>query len=177
MQDTSHHVRCAAAIALIGGVLGGACASSAHKPDAPQAQPARAEKVVEPERWTDHFAGERVLTAVEISIEGPRGLLAHLFTTQDAEHHTQTVKTTSDGLRIDTLVKGASQTTDGEDYVPIRAKLDQWTLVADRRLVVLENPFAKSVVIQARGDVFLSADGAGRESRGNDLRVVGELRP
>jgi hypothetical protein len=172
MQDTSHRVRCVAAIAL----LACGCASAPHKSAAPDADPARAEKVVEPERWTDKFAGERVLTAVEISIEGPRGLLAHLFTTQDADHHTQSVKTTPDGLRIDTLVKHASEAGD-DDYVPIRAKLDQWTLVADRRLVVLENPFAKSVVIQARGDVFLSADESGRESRGNDVRVVGELRP
>jgi hypothetical protein len=158
-------------------VLLGACAGSPHKPTATQAQAPRAEKVVEEQPWTDKFAAERVLTAAEISIEGPRGLLAHLFTTQDADHHTQTVKTTTEGLRIDTVVKQPTSAVDGEEYVPIRAKLDQWTLIADRRLVVLENPFAKSVVIQARGDVFLSADDAGRESRGNDLRVVGDLHP
>ena len=168
MHSPSRASRFAALFAL---ALAAACANAPHKPAASDATPPRAGNVVEEERWTAKFASECVLTASEVTIEGPRGLLAHVFVTQDNEHQTQEVKATPQGLRVET------RTNEGGDHPPVRAQLDKWTITADGRLVVLENPNATAVVITARGDVFLSADENGREVRRNELRLVGELRP
>ena len=161
----------AALLALLLASLPGACATAPKTGATPNvATPPLKHEPVAEERWTTRFASERVLTASEVTIEGPRGLLAHVFVTQDNYHQTQEVKATPQGLRVET------RTNEGGDYTPVRAQLDQWTITADRRLVVLENPNATAVVITARGDVFLSADANVGETRSNELRVVGELR-
>jgi hypothetical protein len=172
MQNSTSHRSPIASFSVLLLVLA-ACAGdgpkSAGEPksDAPDHAPI---KLADDSRWTDEFQSERVLTADEVTIEGPKGLLGHVFVTQDTENQTQETKATPEGLRIETRVK------DGADDAPVRAQLDKWLVVAARQLVVLENPHAESVIVHARGDVFLSGKDAQQEVRMNELRMVGALR-
>lgn len=172
-MQTSMSRRCPSVSISVLLVVLAACAGSGpkspgeSKSDTPDHAPI---KLADDSRWTDEFQSERVLTADEVTIEGPKGLLGHVFVTQDTENQTQETKATPEGLRIETRVN------DGTDDAPVRAQLDKWVVVAARRLVVLENPHASSVIVHARGDVFLSGAGEHHEVRTDELRMVGELR-
>lgn len=117
--------------------------------------------------WPIEFQREAVLAAARIEVVGPIGLLDHVAIRQDGENHEHSESATADGLRI---VERQRAESDGS---PIRAQLDALVLLADVELVVLENPVAKEVSIEARGDVFLRYVDTGEERRARTLRLEG----
>ena len=143
-------------------VLFGACSTPVEE-ELPAPQP-----VVLP-AWTEAFLGEAMLVAAEVRIVGPPGLREHLAVAQDAKHHTYKIQTVPQGLLQETLVRPASV---GD--VPVRCKLDNLTILAERRVVVLERPGYVPVTITAHGDVFWRDSATGEESRTASLTLTGE---
>lgn len=143
-----------------------ACSSPRTKSDA------HAEKKVLAEEapWTDQFAASALLVADEIRIEGPVGLLAHAYTPHDPELHERAEKTVPSGYLQEIVVK--------PDVGPaeIQGKLDNLTLVALKRLVVLERPGPVDVVVLAAGDAYWNDRTTKEEQRGDTLRFVGKIR-
>jgi hypothetical protein len=120
--------------------------------------------------WTDAFLSEAVLVADEVRIEGPLDLLEHVAIRQDPEALDYRTETTTEGLRQDVMPK------EGMQLAEIRCQLDAWTIVALRRLIVLQRPGEAPVRIVASGDVALMPVG-GAETRSPRLEFRGDRAP
>ncbi len=121
-----------------------------------------------PQPWTKSFQASALLIADEIRIEGPKGLLDHVATRIEPEHHV---------YEVDTLPAGFQQVFRPRDEAAgfeMRAYLDALEVVAFKRLVLLERPGDAEVVVQAAGDAYWRDASTGQERRGALLRFVGE---
>jgi len=118
--------------------------------------------------WTSRFASQAVLVADEVTIEGPSDLMQHVAVTQDLDVFAFASWTTKDGLRQETSVKP------GVAEREVRAQLDGWTIVAIRKLHVLQRPGDAPVVVRAVGDAKLLPVDGGAEERGPLLVYRGE---
>jgi hypothetical protein len=121
--------------------------------------------------WPTTFRGEALLMAGTVRIEGPPGLRDHVALVQDLDHHTYDTVTTEQGLL---------QTVEVRDDIPylapIRIHLDELTIVAERKIVVLERPGWVPVTVEASGDCFYKRTDSEEEQRGESLRLVGQPR-
>ncbi len=138
-------------------------------PEEPTPQSEAAPPAVPAGAWTEDFSNQAVIVAEEIRVTGPRGLLEHVAVQQDPTNHSHEVKTTSDGLRLESVAVPNA-------LLPIRGQLDALSLAATRSLVVLESITAVDVVVEAGGDVYYHDVEAGKESRSPRLRLVGRSR-
>lgn len=124
---------------------------------------------IEPERpWTETFRSPAMLIADEIRVEGPKGLLDHIATRVEPDHHTYDAKTLPEGFcqTFELRRRGSG--------VEIRAYLDAFELVSMGRLILLERPGEVEVVVQARGDAYWHDNQTGAEQRGPLLTFRGE---
>ena len=134
--ETAVYLRVAAVVLALG--FSSACQSSAASSEAAPAPP------VTFGRWTPDFLESALLIADTIRIEGPPALRLHMALPQDMVALESTSKATNDGfLHVFLLREGSLET--------IRAVLDQWEIVAMKRLEVLERPNETDVRIVARG--------------------------
>lgn len=158
-----HLVLACAALPLL------ACGSTRTKSDAhsdARAKPPLAEDAP----WTEQFTKPALLVADEIRIEGPVGLLAHAYTPHDPELHDRSEKTVPSGYLQEISVKPEVGPAE------IRGKLDNLTIVALKRLVVLERPGPVDVVVLAAGDAYWNDQTTKEEQRSDTLRFVGKVR-
>jgi hypothetical protein len=120
-------------------------------------------------RWTDAFAEPALVVADVVVIEGPPALRAHFALPQDAARIVIDTRATDRGL-----LQVATAKVPGTE---LTSQLDNWTVVALRRLEVLERPGETAVRIVARGDaVWRPMDGdESRTRRGQELVLEGEL--
>lgn len=121
-----------------------------------------------PRPWTSSFERSALLVADEVRVEGPKGLLDHIATRIEPEHHVYGVETVAEGFRQTFTPR------DPNAGIEMRAYLDGLELVAVRRLVLLERPGDVDVVVQGTGDAYWRETASGREQRGDVLRFVGE---
>jgi hypothetical protein len=119
--------------------------------------------------WTSEFNKPAMLVADDIQVEGPRGLLEHIAVRVIPENHDQVQKTIPAGFLQQVTVKAGA--TDGE----IKAQLDNLSIVATRRLSVLERPGNVDVVVQARGEAFWKDLGTKQEKRSEAMRFQGTI--
>ena len=119
--------------------------------------------------WTDAFQKSAVLLANEVRVEGPQGLIAHIATVSNSEQLVRVEKATPDGFLQVIRPK------EGIHGVEIKAQLDRLTIVALERLTVLERPGAKTVVVDAKGEVFWQDQESKAEKRGAALRLEGKV--
>jgi len=156
----------------------GACGSNSAKssksssafapaPD-PNAPPPADVVAAKAKPWTERFLVPSMLVADEIRIEGPAPLLEHVVTRPEAEVHDSSVQTIPAGFEqtIRTRLPGTE----------IRAQIDQLSIIAMRKLVVLERPGAGDVLITAVGDVSYWKDGPqGEVARSQGLKIPGPI--
>ncbi len=122
-----------------------------------------------PRRWTERFADQAILIGVEVEIEGPADLLQHLAVQQDEAVFDYATWTTRDGLRQEISLKP------GVGGREIRAQLDGWTIVALKRLRVLQRPGDSPVDVVATGEAaYLPVGDATGEQRAARLSFRGE---
>jgi hypothetical protein len=119
--------------------------------------------------WTKDFDSPAMLLADEIRVEGPRGLLAHIAVRVDPASHDELQKTIPAGFLQQVTVK--PNTTDSE----IHAQLDNLTLVATRRLSVLERPGPVDLVVDARGQTVWHDLQTKQEKRAETIRLTGKI--
>ena len=123
-----------------------------------------------PKPWTDRFLKPAALIALDVRIEGPKGLLDHLVTVQDPGVLDLELKTTNAGL-LQTITFRKDAPPGGE----IRAQLDQLGIAALRKLTILERPGPVDVLVVASGDAFWQEKGTDKELRGPTLRLEGKI--
>lgn len=139
----------------------------APAPD-PNAPPPADVVAAQSKPWTKQFLPPSMLIADEIQIEGPAPLLEHVVTRPESEVHESSVQTIPAGLEQTIRVR-----TPGAE---IRAQIDQLSVIAMRRLVVLERPGAGDVLITAIGDVSYWKDGPqGQVARSQALKIPGPI--
>lgn len=121
-----------------------------------------------PTPWTSSFQSSAILVADEIRIEGPKGLLEHVATRTEPDHHDYEAKTLPEGFQqvFTPKVEGVG--------VEMSAYLDAWRLAALRRLVLLERPGDVDVVVSATGNVFWQDLTTGAEKRASTLVLRGD---
>jgi hypothetical protein len=164
-------VSVALALLLVAGCTSEHPTSHDESTSAPQAAgPAEARPMPEGMLpWTDAFQKNAVLLANEIRVEGPQGLIAHIATVSNSEQLDRVEKATPDGfLQV-------IRPREGIHGVEIKAQLDRLTIVATERLSVLEHPGAKTVVVDAKGEVFWQDLETKTEKRGPTLRLEGQV--
>ncbi len=122
-----------------------------------------------PAPWTDTFLESQLLTANEVRIEGPEGLIAHVATRLDPADHKHVEKTIPEGFYQETTV------LPGEDRNEIRAQIDNLVIAATRKLVILERPGPVDVSVTATGDAFWKNQKTNEEQRGASLRLHGKI--
>ncbi len=147
--------------ALVALLLVAACAGPAPAPEPGPEAPA----VIPP--FTTAFREPGVLVAERVRIEGPVGLLEHFAAVQDPERFEYVAEATDEGFRQRwTLLPGV--------FGEIRGQLDGWQIAALSRLEVLERHREGPVVLEASGDVFVSAGLADQQGLHTDqFRKVG----
>ena len=165
-----HRARTIACVLLL---VASACASRERTRSSGAAADGRASASgprapAQPAPWTDAFAKPAVLIAAEIRVEGPKGLLDHVATVSDPDEFNRTEKTRPEGFLQEIVVKPDAVGAE------IRAQLDQLTIVATRRLVVLERPAAVDVTVVAQGDAYWASRDED-EKRGESLRFHGKI--
>lgn len=142
-------------------------ASPASEPDAKDNTVAAAPEMP----WPDDFKASAILLADEIEVSGPKGLLGHIALRQDPELIAYRIETTSAGLLQEARAR------EDAGYVEIRAQLDNWAVVAMRRMTILERPGDVPVEVRARGNtVWHPAEGAA-ERRGAEFFHSSVRRP
>jgi len=148
----------------------GACAAPGPAPEAPDPATVEAALPLGLERpFTQAFQRPDVLVARDIVIEGPADLLAHVALRQEPGVFDYDTKTTREGLR-----QKLTKRSDAPPQASLRAQLDNWSLVADRSLTVLQRPGDCPVILRAIGQaVYLPADG-GAERREEALQFRGD---
>jgi len=141
---------------LVASLLLSACVSSGSAPEssaptyaaAPDPDAPRPQDLALARPWCEDFLQPAGLVADTVTIEGPPGLLEHVATSIDPQHHTQNVETVPEGLR---------QTFEARvpnSQVEIRAWLDQLEIATLQRLVVLERPGGREIIVRATGDAW-----------------------
>jgi len=132
---------------------------------------AQAKAAVLPEHlpWTSEFLEPALLVAAEIRIEGPVGLLAHVATRSDPEVHERVEKTVPAGFLQQITAKP------GAEDAEIKAQLDNLSIVALRRLIVIEQPGPHDIVVTARGDAWWSELKDKTEKRAELLTLTGTI--
>lgn len=147
-------------------LCGCAAPDSTGQPPPPVADSADAKApAVRP--WTTAFLPEAHLVADVIEIEGPDDLLNHIALRQGADVQLET-KTVTEGLR-QTLTPAT-----GSGGIELRAQLDNLTLVAFRKLVVLRRPGDLPVRVEAKGNVWWARADGSEERREDKLEILGE---
>jgi hypothetical protein len=142
--------------------------SSSPAAGAPKAD-ASAKVLPEHLPWTREFQEPALLVATEVRVEGPVGLLAHIATRIDPEVHERVEKTVPAGFLQQVTVKSDA----GE--AEIKAQLDNLSVVALRRLIVIEQPGPHDVVVTARGQAWWSNVATKAEQRAELLTLVGKI--
>lgn len=138
----------------------------AAAPD-PKAGPPR--EVVEKKPWTDAFLKPAVLVAQEVRIEGPEGLIDHVVTPADLQRLEIKVETVEAGLLQTLTVR------DGFPEAEIRAQIDNLSIVALKRLTVLERVAHVDVTVHAAGDAYWKETQSKVERRGPVVTLVGPI--
>lgn len=120
--------------------------------------------------WPKRFREPAILVADEITIEGPPGLLNHVATEQNPEAVDYEVTTTPNGLLQSAVVRQNANRGN------VQAQLDGWTLVATRRMQVLERPGRGPVRVLSKGNAYWHPQNGefGQIQRGAKLEFVGE---
>ena len=119
--------------------------------------------------WTDAFQKSAVLLANDVRIEGPQGLIARIATVSNPEELERKEKATPEGYLVVIQAKP-------EVYgVEIKAQLDRLTIVALQHLTMLERPGSKTVVVDAKGEVFWQELETKAEKHAPALRLEGQI--
>ena len=119
--------------------------------------------------WTDAFQKSAVLLANDVRVEGPTGLIARIATVSNPDELDRIEKATPDGYLVTIQAKP-------EVYgVEIKAQLDRLTIVALQHLTMLERPGAKSVVVDAKGEVFWQELETKAEKHVPAMRLEGKI--
>lgn len=118
--------------------------------------------------WTREFFSDAFLLADEVHVEGPPGLLQHVVAAQDPQVMEYSVQTLPEGLHQQTRAR------QGVGPVEIHAQLDNWRIVAFRRLTVLERPGDAPVLVMASGDATWQEVATGNRRSGAALSFRGE---
>jgi hypothetical protein len=121
-----------------------------------------------PKPWTEAFLKKSVLFADEIVIEGPEGIVQKTAMRIEPELHESSVRTTKDGLLQEAHTKPGA---DGE----LHAFLDNWELVAFRRITILERVVPCDVQVRARGDARFVDQTTKAEQSGATLSFEGKI--
>lgn len=145
----------AAALALLAALFLAACSTTTGGTKGPSTAP--------PAPWPDDFAQDALLLADEIRIEGPEGIRQHVAVRQDPQLADYTLRTVPAGLLQEIRLR------EGATHGEIHAQLDQWKVVALRRLVILERPGNAPVQVRAVGSAVWQDVASGQERRGNVL--------
>src|SRR5688572_20622579 len=119
-----------------------------------------------PVPWTTEFEPRSILLAEQVTIEGPQGLIDHLYSDTSASH-TVSARTLPEGY--EQLVEARPDT--GER---IRAQLDGLRIEAIQRLLVFERVAPCDVRVRAAGDVWWK-DVDGNEERGETWERIGVI--
>ncbi|HED66707.1 MAG TPA: hypothetical protein ENJ09_14270 [Planctomycetes bacterium] len=121
--------------------------------------------------FTTRFLEPTAVVAEEVTIEGPSDLLQHVAIRQDPEAYLFTTRTTPDGLLQEVQLRPNLE--EGVGGRELHAELDAWSIVAFRRIRVLQRPGDVPVIVRAIGDAaILPVDG--EPQRGASLVVRGE---
>ena len=118
--------------------------------------------------FTTRFQDPDVLVGQVITVEGPADLLAHVALRQEPGVFDYDTKTTRQGLR-----QRLTKAKDAPPGATIRAQLDNWSLVADQELVVLQRPGDCPVVVRAEGRAVHLSTARGEERREDTLEFRG----
>ncbi len=119
--------------------------------------------------WTDAFQKSAVLLANDVRVEGPQGLIARIATVSNPEELDRIEKATPEGYLVVIQAKP-------EVYgVEIKAQLDRLTIVALGHLTMLERPGSKTVVVEAKGEVFWQELETKAEKHVPALRLEGKI--
>jgi hypothetical protein len=118
-------------------------------------------------KWTQEFMQKSALLADFVTIEGPKGLLAHAASARNDAYFERTVKTLPEGFVQEMTVK-----TDSAP--PISAQLDGMQIKVLKRLRIIEKPGNVAVVVTARGGAYWTTPNGAKKS-GDQLRFVGEV--
>jgi hypothetical protein len=163
---------CIATLAAGCGATGAKSSKEAASPYAPApdpSEPAPKGEVARHAPWTTEFMKPGILVADEIDVEGPVGLLDHIATRVDPDIHTQTQQTLPAGFQQQVTAKPGAEDSE------IHSQIDQITLIATRRITVLERPSPIDVAISARGSVFWHDETTKQDKRSEALRVIGKI--
>jgi hypothetical protein len=158
----------------------GAPGAEAGRGQGAAAQPAEAGAKTRPRRpnladleplppvpWTEDFQSKGTLLANTIKISGPSALREHLRLVLDDVRYDHETKAISEGLRQ------RVRTRSGDEC---RAQLDNWLLVGQVAIEVLEFPVGNEVRVTATGDaVWMGVDG--EEKRSDELVFVSTITP
>lgn len=119
--------------------------------------------------WTDAFQKSAVLLANDVRVEGPQGLIARIATVSNPDELERIEKATPEGYLVVIQAKP-------EVYgVEIKAQLDRLTIVALQHLTMLERPGSKTVVVEAKGEVFWQELETKAEKHVPTLRLEGKI--
>jgi hypothetical protein len=154
------------------GATGSKSSKDAASPYAPAPDPSAPPPKSEVARhapWTTEFMKSGMLVADEIEVEGPVGLFDHIATRVDPDVHDQVQRTIPAGFEQQVVAKSGAEDSE------IHSQLDQLSLIATRRITVLERPSPIDVVISARGAVFWHDDASKQDKRSEVLRVIGKI--
>ena len=106
-----------------------------------------AAKPLGPAPWTGAFEGKAVMIARTFRIEGPAGLLDHVVASSDDQLYERSVELTPDGLMQ--VIRRPS-----DDVREIRVQVDNWSLAAFDRVIILERTTAGPARIIASGEAI-----------------------
>ena len=145
-----------------------ACGSPGPEPT----DPASTAPPPPPKLWTRAFEDPCVLIADTVHIEGPSGLREHVAQHQDPDLAEYSIETTAEGLlqltraREDGLAPG--------EFRELRLQLDGWSIVALRRIELLERPIEVPVKVVATGGATFTRVSTGEQQNGAKLEFRGE---
>ncbi len=167
-------IACAIACALASCSAPPARSSRSPDPGAERAREGRSEASFDPSLeetpapapWTTAFEGRSILLADQVTVEGPQGLIEHLYCDASAMH-AKSERTLPEGYEQVVVAQPGS----GER---IRAQLDGLRIEAVRRLVVLERVTPCDVRVRAAGQVWWS-DVDGKQERGETWERTGAI--
>jgi hypothetical protein len=119
-----------------------------------------------PKPWTTAFDKTSVLLANDVRVEGPQGLLDHIYCVA-SERYVVSQRTLPEGYEQTMVARPGSEER-------VRASLDGLRIEAIRRLVVLERVEPCDVHVTALGEVWWR-DVNGAEERGDTWERTGAI--
>ena len=122
--------------------------------------------------WTRAFEEPSVLIADVVRIEGPEGLRDHVAQHQDPDIAEYSIETTTEGLLQ--LTRAREEGLAPGEFRELRMQLDGWSIVALRRIELLERPVEVPVTVVATGDVTFTRVDTGERRNGARLEFRGE---